>query len=85
MNARRDDNFRALMHFEAERARGYYDRSMALTPLIHKPGRSVFVVMLRTYRALLDKIEASDFDVFAQRIRVGRCHKLWLALQALLA
>jgi 15-cis-phytoene synthase len=39
-------------------------------------------MMARTYRALLDEIQRRDYDVFSQRIRVGRCRKLLLALSA---
>jgi len=84
LNGVRDERYRALMRFEAERARDFYNRAAPLIPQIHKPGRRVFAVMTGTYRALLDKIEASDFDVFARRIRVSRYYKLWLVLRSLL-
>jgi phytoene synthase len=79
----RDASFRALMAFEAERAYRYYQQGEPLAPLLPAPGRAVFLAMLRTYRALLDRIVASDFDVFNRRIRVGRLYKLWLALRVL--
>ncbi len=79
----RDDHFRALMRFEVARARGYYDAAWPLVPLLHPPGRAVFLVMARTYRALLDVIEQRDYDVFSGRLRVPRWRKLWLALRAL--
>lgn len=79
----RDDRFRALMRFEAERARGYYDAAASLTGLLRPPGRAVFQVMLRTYRGLLDVIVRRDYDVFSRRARLGRLHKLWLTARAL--
>jgi phytoene synthase len=78
-----DDNFRALMHFEAERAYEYYESALRLVPLLPPAGRSVFLVMLRTYRGLLGAIVRSGFDVFRQRARVSRWHKLWLVVRAL--
>jgi phytoene synthase len=78
-----DDRFRELMHFQSERARGYYEKALPLTSALSPPGRAVFLVILRTYRALLDAIAASDFDVFGTRVRLPRWHKLWLAARAL--
>jgi 15-cis-phytoene synthase len=79
----RDERFRALMRFEVERARGYYERAWPLAPLLEPAGRAVFLAMTRTYRALLDAIERRDYDVFSRRIRVSRWHKLLLMLQVL--
>jgi phytoene synthase len=79
----RDDRFRALMEFEAARARSYYDAGELLTSYLQAPGRAVFLVMLRTYRGLLDAIVQRDYDVFSSRVRLPRWKKLWLAAQAL--
>jgi phytoene synthase len=78
-----DEHFRALMHFEAERAYTYYRAAEPLAGLLPPAGRAVFLVMLRTYRGLLDAIVRRDYDVFRGRVRLGRAHKLWLALRAL--
>jgi phytoene/squalene synthetase len=43
----------------------------------------VFLLMLRTYRALLDQIIQRDFDVFSRRPRVHPLRKLWLAARSL--
>ena len=79
----RDESFRALMCFEADRARAYYEASRPLEGLLRRPGRAVFRLMARTYRGLLEEIEARDYDVFGGRVRLGRWRKLWFALQAL--
>jgi phytoene synthase len=79
----RDDRFRALMRFEVERARGYYEAAEALAPLLEPAGRAVFLVMLRTYRGLLDVIVRRDYDVFSRRASLGRLRKLWLAARVL--
>ena len=55
----------------------------SLSQLRAGPGRAVFLVMLRTYRGLLDEIERRDFDVFRERVRLSRLRKLWLAASAL--
>ncbi len=44
---------------------------------------AVFLVMLRTYRGLLEAIERRDYDVFRGRVRLSRLRKLWLAAQVL--
>jgi 15-cis-phytoene synthase len=75
--------FHALMNFEAERARRFYDQSSPLAALLHAPGRSVFQVMSRTYCGLLEAIAAADYAVFDRRIRLSRWRKLWWVIQAL--
>jgi phytoene synthase len=74
--------FEALMSFEAERARAYYDASHPLEKLLDPAGRAVFLTLWRTYRGLLERIIASRFDVFRQRIRVSRWFKMWQVLRA---
>jgi phytoene synthase len=75
--------FRALMRFETERAKSFYDAGAALEPLLAPPGRAVFLMMARTYRQLLNEIEARDYDVFSSRVRVSSWKKLRFALAAL--
>ncbi|MBL8793019.1 MAG: phytoene/squalene synthase family protein [Planctomycetia bacterium] len=79
----RNEQFRALMRFEAERAHRYYRDAEALLPLLPAHGRAVFQVMLHTYRGLLLEIERRDFDVFSGRVSLGRWRKLALVLAAL--
>jgi phytoene synthase len=79
----RDDAFRALMRFQVERARQFYDAAWPIAPLLAPPGRAVFLMMARTYRALLDEIERRDYDVFSSRIRISPWRKLIFALGAL--
>jgi phytoene synthase len=80
---KRDESFRALMRFQVERARGYYESSWALVPLLEPAGRAVFLVLARTYRGLLEQIEQRDYDVFSSRVRLSGWRKLLLALRAL--
>jgi phytoene synthase len=78
----RDERFRALMRFQVERARRYYDAARPLSALLPPPGRAVFQVMIRTYRGLLDAIEERDYDVFSSRVSLSRWRKLSLVVQA---
>jgi phytoene synthase len=80
---RRDGHFRELMRFQVERARGYYEAAAPLADLLTPAGRSVFLVMLRTYRGLLEAIVRHDYDVFSHRVRLSRLRKLWLAARVL--
>jgi phytoene synthase len=80
---RRDEHFRALMEFEVARARHYYEAAEPLVDLLGPAGQAVFLVMLRTYRGLLEAIERRDYDVFSSRVRLSRWRKLWLAAQVL--
>ncbi len=80
---RNNERFRALMRFQVERARGYYESAAPLADLLDSTGRAVFLVMLRTYRGLLEAIVRRDYDVFSGRIRLSRWRKLWLAVQVL--
>lgn len=75
--------FRDLMAFQVQRARDYYATSRPLAALLPPAGRAVFCAMSRTYASLLDVIERSGFDVFRQRARLGRWHRLGLVAAAL--
>lgn len=77
------ERFRELMRFQVERARGYYQAAEPLADLLAPAGRAVFLVMLRTYRALLEAIEQRGYDVFRGRVRLSRLRKMWLAAQVL--
>ena len=80
---RLDAGFRELMRFEIARARSFYAASEPLVPLLRPPGRAVFLLMSRTYRSLLDVMEARDYDVFRERVRVSSWTKLRFALGVL--
>jgi phytoene synthase len=79
----RNENFRALMRFQVERARHYYESARPLSALLPPAGRAVFQVMRRTYEGLLDAIEDRDYDVFSNRVSLSRLRKLGLMVQAM--
>ena len=79
-----DARFRDLMAFEAARARTDFARARRFIPLCHPPGRPIRDAMIRTYAALLDAIEAADYDVFSRRIALGRWRKMAIAAAAVL-
>jgi phytoene synthase len=76
------ENFRALMKFEAERAKEFYKQAHALFPLVHTPGRPTLSIMLKIYRGILDSIERNDYDVHSRRARVSTPKKLGIVAGA---
>jgi 15-cis-phytoene synthase len=79
-----DPRFRDLMAFEAARARSDFSQARRLIPLCRPPGRPILDAMIRTYAALLDAIEARDYDVFSRRVALGHWKKMAIASAAVL-
>ena len=78
-----DASFRAMMQFQVQRARDYYQSGWRLVRRLSSAGQAVFLMMARTYRGLLYEIEKRDYDVFRSRVRVPRWKKLLFALAVL--
>jgi phytoene synthase len=72
----------ALMRFEVERARDYYDRAAPLLDLVSADSRPCLEAMRKIYGGILDRIVAQNYDVFRQRARVPTWRKLLIAMQA---
>jgi phytoene synthase len=79
-----DDPFRGLMQFQIDRARGYYARGLAGVWLLPPAARPAILVAGRLYRAILNTIEASGYDVLQRRAVVSRRVKAYESLVALL-
>jgi 15-cis-phytoene synthase len=77
-------NFRELMRFEAQRARGYYDESAPLIELIDPRSRRSLWALRAIYLRLLAKIEASKYSVLSRRIAVSKPAKIALLVRAAL-
>lgn len=71
--------FRSLMQFEAERARGYYERALAALPKADRRAQRPGLIMAAIYRTLLTEIERDGFPVLTQRISLTPLRKLWIA------
>jgi phytoene synthase len=71
---------RALLEFEANRARAYYEESRPLVEMVHS--RASLRALIGIYRRLLKRIEESRFDVMARRIRVPGWEKVWILLRS---
>jgi phytoene synthase len=73
------DRFTALMQFQAQRAHTLYDQALALLPEVDRRAQKPGLMMASIYRTLLREIEASQFQVLHQRIRLTPLRKMWLA------
>jgi phytoene synthase len=73
------ERFTALMQFQAQRAHGLYDQALALLPAADRRAQKPGLMMASIYRSLLREIEADNFQVLHQRIKLTPLRKLWLA------
>ena len=80
-----DERFRALMKFQADRARSYYEKSRPLFDLIEPESRACLRLLHTAYGAILDRIEACGFDVFSQRVGLSVREKLTMTARLWLA
>jgi squalene synthase HpnC len=67
---------RELLRFEADRAWQCYEEGAALLGLIEPESRGALWLLAHTYSALLVRIEALDFAVFGERVRLSRAEKM---------
>lgn len=70
--------FAEMMKFEAGRARRYFQRGELLLPLVPPRTRACPLILKTLYSRLLDRIEARNWDVFHERVRLSTAEKLWL-------
>lgn len=71
-----------LMRFETERARDYYDRAdraLRALPRTERRALTVAEIMRGVYSRILQRIEASQFRVFDQRVTLSTRHRLAVA------
>ena len=71
-----NDNWRALMRFQLERAREWFARSEAGVRWLAPDARWPVWASLRLYRGILDVIEQHNYDVFNKRAYVPKAGKL---------
>ncbi len=71
-----DDRWRAFMRFQIERVQRLYVESEPGIALLKSDGRFAIAAAAELYRAILDDIQAHDYDVFQRRAHVGLVGKL---------
>jgi 15-cis-phytoene synthase len=79
-NGTTTDRVRELLKFEAGRARDFYRRARAAMPPRDRRALVAAEIMAAIYRALLDRIERSGYDVLSGRIRLSRQRQIIVAL-----
>ena len=70
------DNFIELMKFEASRARGYYKSLDKFTDPAKKKKLLPLLIMAELYKAILDKIEKSNFESLKFKTKLNGFEKL---------
>lgn len=79
---RNNDQFQALMKFEAERAAEFYERARQLFDCLEPTGKPILQAMMRIYEGLLHEIVRHDYDVYSRRVSVPTWRKLVIATGA---
>jgi phytoene synthase len=72
-----DDRWRAFMRFQIDRNRRLYTEAWPGIALLHQDGRLAVTSAAEFYRAILDDIQAHDYDVFSHRAHVSNWDKLY--------
>src|SRR5580658_5908470 len=68
--------FRALLAFEADRARELYQSGDQLIPFISEDSQPALWVLVNIYRKLLEKIAERQYDVFSGKVSLTVSEKL---------
>jgi 15-cis-phytoene synthase len=82
VRARASPAFPALMAFEVDRARGWYDRALGELPSGDRRAQRAGLAMAAIYRTLLDEIARDGYRVLDRRIALTPLRKLWIATRA---
>jgi len=79
LQAKETPAFRSLMEFEAERARGYYQKALSALPPQDRRTQRPGLIMAAIYRTLLDEIQREGFKVLTRRTSLTPLRKFWIA------
>jgi phytoene synthase len=80
----RRDQMAALVRFEADRARDWFDRGIALAPLLDRRSAACVLAMAGIYRRLLERIKAQPEDAMRRRMSLPAREKAWVAARGML-
>jgi phytoene synthase len=75
--------FYRLMVYQTQRAREYFSRGIEILPLLPRRSRACVSALANIYAALLDRIEASNYDIFRERMSLSMRKKFTVASRAL--
>ncbi len=76
-----NEPFTDLMAFQVERARSHFDEGFRLLPLLSARSRGCPAVLGALYSRILEKIESRSYNVFQERVSLGRGEKGWVTLR----
>jgi len=85
LQSRESDGFKALMVFQAARARRQYDKAMQALPPEDRRAQRSGLIMAAIYRALLEEIEDDGFRVLVQKTSLTPLRKFYIAWKTWLA
>jgi 15-cis-phytoene synthase len=77
------DGLAALLTFEAERARAWYERGLGLLPHLDRRSRACVAAMAGIYHRLLDQIERDPGAVLRGRVSLTTAEKVRVAARSL--
>lgn len=80
-----DDAWRELMRFEIQRNRGLYREAEAGLAYLPTASERCVRTAQVLYEGILDRIEAADYDVFSQRVRVPTWRKATTAARSVVS
>ncbi len=78
------DRLAALVHFEADRARGWFERGMTLAPLLDRRSAACVLAMAGIYRRLLERIDDDPLAAVRRRMSLPAHEKAWVAARGML-
>jgi phytoene synthase len=70
---------RDLLHFQAQRARDYYQSALHRLPPQDRYTQRSGIIMAAIYQTLLDEIESDGYRVMEHRVQLTPVRKLWIA------
>ena len=71
-----NDNFISLIKHQISRAREFYSLAERGIPYLTNDGsRTTVVLMQKIYSGILNKIEENNYDIYSQRVFVGKAEK----------
>jgi len=81
-NRKATAQFRALLKFEVERARDWFERGLPLAKMVDRALALDIELFSRGGLAILDAIARQDYDVLTKRPVISKPRKLWLVARA---
>ena len=80
LRAGSSDRVHALLRWECDRARAFYERARAALPPVDRRRLVAAEIMGAIYFDILTSIERRRFDVFTEVVRVPRPRRAWIAV-----